>query len=334
MIKKLFPTKSSTIYPHFPYKNTGMDPIIEIIPSDVGSSRFLLDFSENEIKSIINNHISGSLWKAELDLYVVNIDNFNKDDLIINAFPVSGSWDRGTGYFGDIPINTSGVSWVNSKVDNPWNSEGGDYINNVYSSYQCKNNNVRFNFDITNLIEYQLNQELYEGFIFKLDELQEVYNETSFKFYSKNSNEVFIPKISFKWDDSEYIEYDNLLTDSDFIMSMNHKEIYSIKSVPNFEVFVSERYPEKIYTSEILYKFKHLPEESYYAIEDVINQEFIIQFDEDYTKISTRDNKSFFKLHMDNFYLERPYRFLIKTIINGEVIIWKSPTTFKVREII
>ena len=65
-VYKIFPTKDATIYSLFPNMNTGLDEIIESSQTQISSanngnpqvSRFLIQFSSEEINDIINNKIN------------------------------------------------------------------------------------------------------------------------------------------------------------------------------------------------------------------------------------------------------------------------------------
>ena len=74
----------------------------------------------------------------------------------------------------------------------------------------------------------------------------------------------------------------------------------------------------------------YLPTSSFYAIKDLDTNEFVIDFDENYTKISTDEKSSFFTLYMNGLEPERYFQILIKTNIDGETIILDDNFYFKV----
>ena len=64
-IYKIFPTKDTTLYSMYPDKNTGLDSILEASLSvneypnaAPQTSRFLVQFSTDDITDIINNKIN------------------------------------------------------------------------------------------------------------------------------------------------------------------------------------------------------------------------------------------------------------------------------------
>ena len=58
--------------------------------------------------------------------------------------------------------------------------------------------------------------------------------------------------------------------------------------------------------------------------------EFIINFDEQYTQISSDNKGNYFDVYMSGLEPERYYKILIKTIINGSILILDDDYYFKV----
>ena len=97
---------------------------------------------------------------------------------------------------------------------------------------------------------------------------------------------------------------------------------------------VVPKYPTRQFQTSSLYTTNYyLPEDtSLYAIKDTYTNEMIIDFDEDYTKIGADATSSYFKLYLSGFEPERHYSVLVKTIIDGDTIIYDEDITFKVEE--
>ncbi len=83
-------------------------------------------------------------------------------------------------------------------------------------------------------------------------------------------------------------------------------------------------------TSSAYTKNYALPTSSYYAIKDLDTNEFVIDFDDNFTKISCDSNSNYFDVYMNGLQSERYYKILIKTIINGSVIVKDEDYYFKV----
>ena len=117
-VYKIFPTKDATIYSLYPNKNTGLDEILETtttIASGLSAypqtSRFLIQFSDGDINDIIVNKISGSQWQVNFRGFKALIEGLNSTTTL-GFYPISGSWDMGTGKYTYNPELTNGVSWI------------------------------------------------------------------------------------------------------------------------------------------------------------------------------------------------------------------------------
>jgi hypothetical protein len=103
-------------------------------------------------------------------------------------------------------------------------------------------------------------------------------------------------------------------------------------SVVKFKIDVREKYPTRAYNTildDTLNKY-FLPLTSYYAIQDVDTNEYIIDFDTTYTQISRDQNHSYFNLYMNGFEPERYYKVLVKSVFNNQTYIYDDKLYFKV----
>ena len=75
---------------------------------------------------------------------------------------------------------------------------------------------------------------------------------------------------------------------------------------------------------------RYLPISSYYALKDLDTNEFVINFDTQYTQISADDKNSYFTIYMNGLEPERYYSILIKTSIDGETVIFDDKLYFKI----
>ena len=132
-VYKIFPEKDASIYSLFPNMNTGMDEIIEATETvfaysdpNPQTSRFLIKFSEEDITQAFdlipqNVYDSGS-WKSNLQCYIATSTGMNATTTL-ECYPVSGSWDMGTGRYLDVPSVTNGVSWIWRKYSGSVNGQ-------------------------------------------------------------------------------------------------------------------------------------------------------------------------------------------------------------------
>ena len=126
-IYKLFPTKDATLYSLFPSMNTGLDEIVEATETSFAyadpnpqTSRFLINFEENEIDDVLENKIgisssvqllNNNLWKSNLQCFIATSTGLQANTTV-ECYPVYGNWDMGTGRYLDSPLNSSGTSWI------------------------------------------------------------------------------------------------------------------------------------------------------------------------------------------------------------------------------
>ena len=65
-------------------------------------------------------------------------------------------------------------------------------------------------------------------------------------------------------------------------------------------------------------------------MKDLDTDEFVINFDNQYTQISSDAEGNYFDVYMNGLEPERYYKVLIKTIIDGSTIIFDDQYYFKV----
>ena len=115
----IFPEKDTTLYSH-PNRiglNTGHDEIIEIVKergsSDVRyyPSRILIKFNTSKLQDVFENKITTATWSSSLELFSTEHKNL-ATTLNVEAYPLSQSFNEGTGRFTNIPTGSDGASWL------------------------------------------------------------------------------------------------------------------------------------------------------------------------------------------------------------------------------
>ena len=178
------------------------------------------------------------------------------------------------------------------------------------------------------------------GFIVKLSSSFEFnsnqYVQPQFKYYSVDTNTIYPPCLEFRWRDYQSVLTGSLtgsiVTTSDIKMSLSQNSgVFYPTSINKFNVNVSPLYPNRVYqTSSLFTNLNYLPTSSYYAIKDLATNEFVVNFDNQYTQISSDLTGNYFSVYMSGLEPERYYKILIKTIINGSTLIFDDNYYFKV----
>lgn len=305
---KLYNAESHNITGEF---NIELYPLAE---SWINGNGYYLDIPEN---------INGSSWiyKDGITPWITSNYDSNTTDSFVESNPGGGSW-----YYENIDINNPNIALsqsinLNSSLD--LTIKITDIINSWYSA----------SYDISNINEQLINN----GIILKLDSNNEFNTSSQYqpqlKYYSKETNTIYKPYLEFKWDDSIYITGGlTPLIDSDLYINIynNKGEFYS-DSINKFKICSRPKYPTRTYQTSSLYiKDYYLPSSSYYAIKDLNSNEIVVDFDENYTKLSCNNQGNYFNLDMNSLEDGRNYCILIKTIIDDSEIIIDSKFNFKI----
>lgn len=362
-VHKIFASKDATIYSLYPYRNTGLDPIVELSlqNNDLIStgnntitrpeaSRILIQFASGSIQDIINNKISGSNWKAYLKLYLAKASNI-PTDFQIQCFAISQSWDMGTGKYENTPETQNGVSWLYRTINEQWITSsfnsgttasftGSDPGGGVWFTSSAASQSFNYlsskdiELDVTNLVHlFYSGSILNNGFILK----QEVEFTTSsifdFKFFSVDTHTIYPPQLEFRWSDAQFTTGSMSIVDNEKIVVtlQNNKGEFQEGSIQKFRLNVRDRFPTRTFTTSSIYlNSKLLPSRSYWALKDLHTDEFVINFDTGSTVLSADGTSSYFNIDMTGLEPERNYKFLFKTIIGSQTLIIDDDYYFKV----
>ena len=115
-VYKLFPLQDTSLYSFYPYMNTGIDAMIEVGNLNVNINpvpqvfRYLVEFDQNEIEEVIDNKVGGTQFSSSLKCFIANAQGIIFDTEL-EIYPVSGSWNNGSGTYLDSPFTTNGCSW-------------------------------------------------------------------------------------------------------------------------------------------------------------------------------------------------------------------------------
>ena len=178
------------------------------------------------------------------------------------------------------------------------------------------------------------------GFLVKLSQSAEFFTTSSqqpiFKYYSVDTNTIYPPQLEFKWRDFTTVLTGSLtssiVTDSNLKMSLaENPGMFNINSINRFRLNVSPMYPPRTFQTSSFYLGKNfLPTSSFYALKDLDTDEYVIDFDTQYTKISADSTSNYFDIYMNGLEPERYYKLLIKTNIDGSTRIYDDNYYFKI----
>ena len=267
----------------------------------------------------------------------------------VNVNPISMSggqnWTEGQGRDKSInesgqPISDIGASWTNSKLEgnqtwntltnsgqplikNNWatNSGGGTWhANDAYSGSQdLTTTSGDLSINITNgMGAHQTGTMVNDGWIVKRTDIGETNSGRygSHKYFSIDTHTIYSPKLEVKWDDSSIEGTGSSATlsaDDIVVYPKNNKGEYKKDSRERIRVAGRERYPTKTYATSSDYSTtNYLPATSYWGIKDMHTEEYVIDFDTTYTKLSCDANGNYFDLFMDGLQPERYYKFMFR----------------------
>jgi len=361
-IYKIFPTQDTTLYSLYLERNTGLDEIIEaslevgaFIKPAPQASRFLIQFSSDEISDVINNRIAGAQWQSNLRCFTANVTALNYNTTL-EIYPISQPWNMGTGRFGYLPEVTNGTSWVwrdyqggtkwisgslppniTSSYTSPANIGGGTWYN-IYSGSQTFSyySNKDLNVNVTEIVTAWNSASIENnGFIVKQQE-EFIDNEDlqpKIKYFSVDTHTIYPPCLEFKWIDATFNTSSlPIINVNPFVVTIgDNPGTFYLNSVQKFRVYSRPEFPVRTFSTASHYTQNYyLPISSSYAIKDLDTNEFVIDFDSTYTQLSQDEMSSYFTLYMNGLQSERYYKILIKTTVNGNTLILDDNYYFKI----
>ena len=388
-VYKIFPLQDASIYSAYPFLNTGLDAILETsnINSDFSASaevaRSLVQFDQDAIETVIDTFVSSSdraasQFSSSLKIFIADASGVTMPSKI-ESYPISGSWNNGTGQFLNNPQTQNGCCWSDrlSSGSGAWanNSNLNDFVTASYSGSDGKGGgnwytgsndvnliisssqtfNVRtikdINLNVTDIVkiwyssskktEYSIDGDFVEiennGFILKWEDNIE-FNQTQgvqpiYKSYAVDTNTIYPPVLEVKWDDQifETGSLPEIATTDLFISLDSNPGVFYSESINRFRLNCRPEFPDRIYSTQSATTVNHyINSSSLYAVKDLDTNEFVIDFDPQFTKISCDAQSNYFDIYMNGLEPERYYQILIQTVISGSTIVMDEKYYFKV----
>ena len=346
-VYKIFPTKDASLYSEFPSMNTGLDAIIEASTYlKLGTpqvSRYLVQFSTTEIQNLLNNRVNGASFSSSLKNSAAVVTSLNLDTEL-EVHTVSGSWGMGTGRYGNSPQTTNGTSWVwrSYSGSNAWLSTGSDsYTTPVYSQSFAYSDPIDVSVNVTpSILSWYSGSIPNDGFLVKqpssVEFVQNSNVVSTFRYFSIDTQTIYPPSLEVSWDDYSFntgSSPNTILGTAETFMSIyNNVGTYYSQSIARMRLAAIPKFPDRQFITSSYYTTNYyLPEStSLYAIKDTETNEFVVDFDSNFTKISADNTSSYFDVYMNGLEPERYYTVLIKTALDGTTQVYDEDIMFKV----
>jgi len=345
MIYSIFPSKDATLYEASSSINTGLDQIIELtkIVSEsnapgLSNTRIAMDFDVPTAFSASIANGTTPISASYINLYITKAESIPTDySLVVKE--LSQTWTMGVGKLNHRPKTEDGVSWDNRSESGStaWTMKGGTTSSNdeYKQSFSYESADARVN--VSSSITELLSNTIY-GFLIQRSGSEEVDNKTygSLKFFSRDTNTIYTPKMEFCWMDSEFSTGSlTPITSSEILLYIkNNRFEYKENSRVRFDVRGRDINPQQTYatTSAALENY-YIPSASYYSVMDANTEDTVVPFDDDYTRISCTSTGNHFDLWMDGLQAERTYKIIFKVKdrnYHGQVEYFDNNHLFKV----
>jgi len=349
-------SKDASIYLQQPNQNTGLDEILDISKVYYGNikdvSRALIKFDLDVLSNLVDTN------QVVLDSVKLLLRETESQEIplryTILAHPISGSWEMGNGTRFD-NISTTGATWNyregESKIDwllnglasgsdsNPNDGTGGTWYTASAASQSFNYQSADLGIDVKNAVVSWLSGSLpNEGFILKhTNEFEDDTNDYGIlKFFGKETNTIYQPKIVVGWDDQVFNTGSLLpvnLEEGDVVIRVKPlTNEYKLNSNKIIRLVGREKYPLKTFANSFSYNdVKYLPSTTYYQIKDYQSNDIIIPFG-DYSKVSCDTKGNYIKFNFSNWQPNRVYKIEFKVEIDGDTIHFDDNITFKIVE--
>lgn len=313
------------------------------------TEKILLGFDKEAIDLVKDNLTNGMSCFYNLKLFTSKADNLCPS-LFIDVYNIPAGnqffWTSGLGKYGDVPENREGVNWNSLDGTNPWPSpnlgyQGGmsDGTGGVWNLLPFTQQEITLykpsdiNVDVTKHVStWPVNNN---GMIMFVENyLSTSYISSSISFFSRDTNSIYPPYLEMKWDDSDFTGQvtSSILNNSEIVCNIrNNKGKFYQDSINKFRINCREKYPTRVYQTSSIYNINYyLPSGATYAVKDVYTNEYVIDFDPNFTLISADSESNYFTLYMNGLEPERIYRILLKYEIDGSEIIIDPDSKFKI----
>ena len=339
------------------------------IDSSPTVARTLIQFDTDDIQNVLTNIVTGT-WDAHLKSFIATAQGINEDaDLYIAPVSESWNNGTGTyldqpmttdgaswgyrGYaggptwnMGDQVISTSsynplysyqgGGNWYISSSTNSSPSQILYPYSQSFGMRSEKDLDVRVTETIHDWYSSSIDNN---GFIIRWENGIEFTTNKQvqpvMQYYSVDTNTIYPPQLEIRWDDFIWATSSTigvLDQPNAFISLAENPGVFYSESVNRFRLNCRPKYPTRVWSTSSLYtKQYYLPSGSTtYAVKDLDTDEYVIDFDGNYTQVSADVTSSYFDIYMNGLEPERYYKVLIQVTAGGSTTVYDDNYYFKV----
>jgi hypothetical protein len=203
------------------------------------------------------------------------------------------------------------------------NAEGGTWYLSGSASQSFNNEPDDIRMDVTNIVSLWLSGSLpNNGFIVhhSLNSENDSLDYGLLKFFSKETNTIYEPKLEVVWNDISFVTGSLLpvtgsAEDGYKVVITNLKKEYSANTKVKIRIKGRDMYPLKSFGTTFAYDQSKYITNIYYQLEDYITSEVILPFG-DYTKVSCDSTSNYFVMNLNTFPKNRTYKLKLKVVEN------------------
>jgi len=220
---RLFPEKDAWITDAHPENSTavratgsnhGRSPSLnvfarkgDISATSIELARSMVQFSVTELSGLV---FDDGLIPSSSVSYVLRMFNMETPDTLpesfdITAYPVSQSWDEGTGLDDDNHLDLGYVSWMDANSTTAWTNSGSDFLTDMSSSQHFELGPEDMELDVTEIVNAWLSGGLdNNGLLLKMSADNETNAENYYRKAFHGRETLFIdrmPYLEARWND-------------------------------------------------------------------------------------------------------------------------------------
>lgn len=298
---KLFPTHKTTyISSEKPSDNFGNQNQLYVSHLEDGffgnesENRSLIYFDVNDVIEEID--FSEQNYKVELILNV-SYSKLKGEDYQFFIHPLLKQFEEG---FSTELYKSDGVSWYNASTGTPWDTNGGDYDDQILFPYTYDNRNNLLKIDITSYI-IDINNGIYDNNGVIIIGSNHVNN---IAFYSNSGHENLGPRV-YLYKDVQILENNNVENKYDegefntipSIKILDHQSKVMEGELSQHVINVEPAFVRK--STWIPQKYRY-SENLQFMIKDLTRNKTIVEYS-DYTKVNVKNNIMINELDFSNF---------------------------------